>query len=241
MPQSERQKAAWNIVHGIYRNPPVSAADKKRAWNTIHAAYSNTPILNPMTKGSKTITLMREEIPDREEDMSVKPISATAPPPGVSPIVGAGRTYKDAISDLVKEGLAPPKKEEERYPELVKAKEERDKRGVVVSPKVQAKSDKIYNLMFKLAKKYKTRDNVGEMEKLQKKIMDLSTEETRTQFPGVWENWYDLGRSDAGNNQKKEWSRYNMEHERKIQDDWESRHPEESKRLKMWKFFSTEG
>ena len=84
MPQSERQKAAWNIVHGIYRNPPVSAENKKRAWDTLRAAYSKNPILNPMTKDSKTRTLMREEIPEREEDMTVKPISATAPPAGVS-------------------------------------------------------------------------------------------------------------------------------------------------------------
>jgi len=194
MPQSEQQKNAWSIVHGIYRNPPVSAENKKRAWDTIHAAYSKNPILNPMTKNSKTITLMSEKVPDREQDMTVKPISAA-----------------------------------------------REKKVVVVRPEVQAKSDKIYNLMFKLAKKDKTRDNVGEMEKLEKKIMDLSTEETRSQFPGVWENWYDLGKSDTGRVQKTEWSRYNMEHERKIRDDWDSRHPEESKRLKMWNFFSTEG
>ena len=87
MPLSDDKKAAWNFVHGIYRNPPVSEQNKKIAWNQIHKVYGGLPLISPMSKAHAP---QKEEIPEREVDMGVKPISASVPPAGVSPVSAGG-------------------------------------------------------------------------------------------------------------------------------------------------------
>jgi hypothetical protein len=299
MPLSDERKAAWNFVHGIYRNPPVSEQNKKIAWNRIHKVYGGLPLISPMSKAHAP---QKEEIPEREVDMGVKPISATAPPAGVSrldPIEAIHRLVEkridrelegqtvlqgdlssgrlrylvdhiigdnDAITKArqklttkhgivpgsgidehaeaywikkVKEMMAQQEPAPKKVAPKVKAQEvvvhpEVKAETAIVRPEVQTQFDKISESMVKLTKKEKTGKTSDQMDKLRKKLDELSYQETRAKYPGVWENWGDIQKTEKGRKQKEEWARYNTEYLEKMRDDYKSRNPKKYQQVVDW-------